>query len=264
MTAADRFAGLRQRLWLRECASVGAGTHVRGRPSINVFDGLVSIGEQCRVTSRPVVSHFVAGPGAALTIGNRVSIGHGAAIAAFQRVDIGDGTRIGPFVIIMDTNFHGRPGDQSVQHDCQPVTIGRDCTIGSRVTITRGTTIGDGAEILAGSVVSSDIPAGACAAGARARIIGLAGQLESRLNAAAALLPLVVMEAAGLNVVPESDTRLADLRGWDSASTDRLVSGIQREFGVALAAAVVHRGATLAGIAGAIETARGMGTRRGQ
>jgi Acetyltransferase (isoleucine patch superfamily) len=87
------------------------------------------------------------------------SVGGGAAIAAFQQVSIGDGTRIGPYVIIMDTNFHGSPGDQSVQHDTRPVTIGAGCRIGSRVTITRGGSIGDGAEILAGSVVSSAIPA---------------------------------------------------------------------------------------------------------
>jgi carbonic anhydrase/acetyltransferase-like protein (isoleucine patch superfamily) len=263
MMAADRFAGLRQRLWLRQCASVGAGTHLRGRPSINVFDGSMTIGEQCQIASRPVVSHFVSGPGAALTIGNRVSIGHGAAIAAFDHVDIGDGTRIGPFVIIMDTNFHGRPGDQSVHHDCQRVTIGRDCIIGSRVTVTRGVAIGDGAEILAGSVVSSDIPAGACAAGARARVIGLAGRLDSRLNAAAAVLPFVVMEATGISIVPESDTALADLRGWDRASALRLVSAIRREFDVALDVALIDRGATVAGIAVAIEAARGTRTRTG-
>jgi acetyltransferase-like isoleucine patch superfamily enzyme len=264
MPTTDRLAGLRQRLWLRECASVGAGTRLRGRPSINVFEGRLTIGEQCRLASRPVVSHFVAGPGAALTIGNRVSIGHGAAIAAFKRVDIGDGSRIGPFVIIMDTNFHGRPGDQSVQHDCQPVTIGRDCTIGSRVTITRGVAIGDGAEILAGSVVSSDIPAGACAAGARARVIGLAGRLDSRLSAAAALLPFVVMEAADLGIVPESDMALSDLCGWDTASDVRLTAAILSEFGVARDAAIIRRGATVAGIAAAIEAARGKGARTRQ
>ncbi len=76
------------------------------------------------LASRPVPSHLVAGPGAILHIGNDVSIGCGAAIAAIQHVHIGDGTRIGPFVIIMDTNFHGAPGDQSLQHDCRPVTIG--------------------------------------------------------------------------------------------------------------------------------------------
>jgi maltose O-acetyltransferase len=99
-----------------------------------------------------------------------VRIGYGAAIAAFQEIRIDDGTEIGPFVVIMDTNFHA-PGDQSVQHDCRPISIGKGCKIGSRVTITRGVSIGDGAEILAGSVVSSSIPSGVRAGGARARIL---------------------------------------------------------------------------------------------
>jgi acetyltransferase-like isoleucine patch superfamily enzyme len=118
-----------------------------------------------------------------LEIGPDVWIGHGAAIAAFELVRIGEGTHIGPFVIIMDTNFHGTPGDQSVRHDCRPIVIGKHCRIGSRVTITRGASIGDGAEILAGSVVSSAIPPGVCAGGARARVFGRAGDAASRWHA---------------------------------------------------------------------------------
>ena len=57
------------------------------------------------------------------------------------------------------------------------------------MTITRGASIGDGAEILAGSVVSSAIPPGVCAAGARARIIGRAGEAASRWDGAAAAIP---------------------------------------------------------------------------
>ncbi|MEO6236671.1 MAG: acyltransferase [Vicinamibacterales bacterium] len=237
---------------------------MRGRPTLYVMKGTLAIGEQCRIASRPVASHLVAGPGATLRIGHRVSIGHGAAIAAFELVEIGDGSRIGPFVIIMDTNFHGKPGDQSLQHACKPVRIGRDCVIGSRVTITRGVSIGDGAEILAGSVVSSDIPAGACAAGARARVVGLAREPGARLGAVGVLLPFLVMDAASLSLVPNVDSSLADLTGWDGASADRLVEGIRREFGVALDPAIIDRGRTLAGIAAAIDAARRDQPRTGQ
>ena len=161
--------------WLRACAHVGARPRLTRQPYLIGTPGMIRIGDRFELSSRPVTSHLVAGPDGVLEIGNDVAIAHGAAIAAFERVQIGHGTKIGPYVIIMDTNFH-RPasGDQSVEHDCRPVRIGDGCTIGSRVTITRGTTIGDGARILAGSVVSSDIPAGACAGGARARVLGRA------------------------------------------------------------------------------------------
>jgi acetyltransferase-like isoleucine patch superfamily enzyme len=165
----------RNALWLRACQQVGGMPLLYGQPTLFASEGHIRIGDRFRLASRPVASHLAAGGNGVLEIGDDVWIAHGAAIAAFESVRIGHRTRIGPFVIIMDTNFHGPGGGQSVQHDCQPVVIGEGCRIGSRVTITRGASIGDGAEILAGSVVLSAIPPGACAGGARARVLGRAG-----------------------------------------------------------------------------------------
>ena len=46
-----------------------------------------------------------------------------------------------------------------------PIRIGKGVFIGARCIVLKGVTIGDGAVIGAGSVVTSDIPAGARAAG---------------------------------------------------------------------------------------------------
>jgi maltose O-acetyltransferase len=159
---------------LRSCETVGEGPALQGWPTIYASPGRIRIGRQFRLWSRPVESHLSAGPDGLLEIGHNVSIAHGAAIAAFEHVQIGDGTCFGPYALIMDTNFHGNTGDQSVQHETRPVIIGKNCRIGSAVTITRGAIIGDGCEILAGSVVSSTIPPGMCAGGARARVLGRA------------------------------------------------------------------------------------------
>lgn len=256
MTIQERLDGLRSALWLRGCARVGAHPHLRGRPSVNLDGGTISIGDRCTLSSRPVVSHFVAGPDAVLEIGDDVSIGHGAAIAAYERVQIGAGTRIAPFVIIMDTNFHGSSGNQSVHHDCRPVIIGRHCTIGSRVTITRGVSIGDGAEILAGSVVSSAIPAGACAGGGRARVVGHAGRLDARWDSAVAVLPLLMMDAVEITSPPELDLAVSDIPGWHADTLGPLLVRIEKQFGVRLDASVVNRATRVADIAGAIEDAR--------
>ena len=251
-----RVDALRSALWLRGCARVGADPRLRGRPSINIYGGTLTIGDRCTLSSRPVVSHFVAGPAALLEIGDDVSIGHGAAIAAFERVRIGAGTRIAPFAIIMDTNFHGSPGDQSVQHDCRPVLIGKHCVIGSRVTITRGASIGDGAEILAGSVVSSAIPAGACAGGGRARLVGRAGHLDSRWDSAAAVLPLLLMDALDMASPPELDLAVSDIPGWPFDVVYRLMPRIEEQFGVMLDASDLKSASRVRDIAAAVEYAR--------
>ncbi len=256
MTIQERLESFRAALWLRGCARVGANPCLRARPSVIVYDGTIIIGDRCTLSSRPVVSHFVAGPDALLDIGDDVSIGHGAAIAAFERVQIGAGTRIAPFVIIMDTNFHGSPGNQSVHHDCRPVIIGRHCMIGSRVTITRGASIGDGAEILAGSVVSAAIPAGACAGGGRARVVGRAGHIDARWDGAAAILPLLMMDAVEITSPPELDLAVSDIPGWHVDTLRPLLVRIEAQFGVRLDASVVNSTTRVADIAGAIEDAR--------
>jgi acetyltransferase-like isoleucine patch superfamily enzyme len=176
MSTRTAFERVRNAFWLFRCAEVGDEPRLHGRPTVEIFGGRIRIGDRFRLSSRPVASHLAAGPQGVIEIGHDVSIAYGAAIAAFERITIGDGTSVGPFVIIMDTNFHGTPGNQSMHHDCRPVVIGKRCRIGSRVTFTRGASIGDDAEILAGSVVSSVIPSGVCAGGARARVLGLAGE----------------------------------------------------------------------------------------
>jgi len=234
MTIQATWDAARARRWLRTCTSVGEVPHLAGKPTIEVDGGQVRIGNHFRLSSRPVASHLAAGPGAVLHIGNDVSISYGAAIAAFQHVHIGDGTRIGPFVIIMDTNFHSASGDQSVQHDCRPVTVGDGCRIGSRVTITRGVTIGDGAEILAGSVVSSAIPPGVCAAGGRARIIGRACDVTSRWDSAAAVLPELLMVSLGLESPPDLNSSPIPTHLWAGARMRGALSAIEDRLGVVL------------------------------
>ncbi len=253
MTLRARWQAARVRRWLRTCAQVGEQPRLAGKPSIFVEGGRLTIGDRFRLASTPVGSHLAVGPDGVFDIGDDVSIGCGAAMTAIERVSIGDGTRIGPFVIIMDTNFHGGAGDQSVQHDCKPVIIGRGCIIGSRVTITRGVTIGDGAEILAGSVVTSAIPPGACAAGGRARIIGRAGELASRWDSAAAALPDMLMASFNLKSPPDIDDTPLPADAWATARMPAVLQAFEERLGVAITAADVRETDTYAGLAEALQ-----------
>jgi acetyltransferase-like isoleucine patch superfamily enzyme len=255
MTIRSTWKAARTRRWLRSCTSIGEAPYLAGKPSINSYGGQVRIGHRFHLASRPVASHMVSGPGAVLNIGNDVSIGCGAAVSAFQHVHIGDGTWLGPFVIIMDTNFHGAPGSQSLQHDCRPVMIGNGCRIGSRVTIMRGATIGDGTEILAGSVVSSAIPAGVCAAGARARIIGRPGELSSRWDSAAAVLPELLMAALGLASPPDLDSSPLPAHLWTDARIPGVLMALEDRLGVVLDPAATGEIKTFADLAAAVQHA---------
>jgi len=255
MTIRATWRAARARRWLRTCTTIGEKPYLVGKPTIEDHGGQVIIGNRFRLASRPVTSHLAAGPDGVLRIGNDVSIGGGAAIAAFRRICIGDGSRIGPYVIIMDTNFHGAPGDQSVQHQCLPVTIGDGCRIGSRVTITRGATIGDGAEILAGSVVSSAIPPGVCAAGGRARIIGRAGDASSRWDSAAAVLPEILMRSLELKSPPDLDGYPIPRHLWTETRMQTVLGAIENSLGVVLDRDVVREIETFAELAAEVQCA---------
>lgn len=52
-----------------------------------------------------------------------------------------------------------------------PVTIGNDCWIGQRAILIGGITIGDGAVVMAGAVVTKDVPPYAMVGGVPAKII---------------------------------------------------------------------------------------------
>jgi acetyltransferase-like isoleucine patch superfamily enzyme/acyl carrier protein len=217
-------------LHLRRCTAVGAAPELEGRPFV-VNAGRLVIGARLRLASVPVQSHLIVARGGELLLGHDVVIGHGAAIFAHSRIAIGSGTHIGPFVTIADTDFHVA-GRRDAEPEVSPVEIGRDVRIGSRVTVLRGAVIGDGARVLAGSVVSGQIPAGETVSGLPARRAGAgadAGEAPTPDRVA-----LLVATALGLRAAPEVTAALAELDGWDSLAALRLLLILEETFGVTL------------------------------
>ena len=109
-----------------------------------------------------------------LDIGTNTFIGQNSVIVARQKISIGDNVLIGEGVSIRDQDhaksISARADIQSA-FNTAAVFIGNDVWLGGKVTITKGVSIGKGAVIGANSVVTSDIPEGALAVGAPARII---------------------------------------------------------------------------------------------
>jgi acetyltransferase-like isoleucine patch superfamily enzyme len=109
-----------------------------------------------------------------LKLGRNVGIS-GSVIAAGKSIEIGEGTILGAGAMILDNDFHA-PSEEwewRVEYltNAKPIMIGKGVFIGTRAIILKGVTIGDRAVIGAGAVVTTDVPAGAIAAGNPARII---------------------------------------------------------------------------------------------
>ena len=161
------FEEQRARLWLRGCDCVGVDPKLYLCPSVANL-GTLTIGDRFSMSSLPLRSSLTTGRNGLLEIGSDVSMGHGASIAAHAHVTIGDGTVLGPFVTIIDIDFHETKNHASLGH-AKPIRIGRGVRIGSNVIILRGAIIGDGAEIAPNSVVSRVLPPRRHASGVPAR-----------------------------------------------------------------------------------------------
>lgn len=100
-----------------------------------------------------------------------VFINFGAVILDGAKVTIGENTIIAPGLHLYTARHPIEAEERKIWEDCAPVSIGKDCWIGGRVTICPGVTIGDRCVIGAGSVVVKDIPSDSLAVGNPAKII---------------------------------------------------------------------------------------------
>ncbi|MHC1766883.1 MAG: DapH/DapD/GlmU-related protein [Verrucomicrobiia bacterium] len=108
-----------------------------------------------------------------LSGGGSVSVGRQVGIqmrcffqAAGHPIRIGDRSMIAPYCALLS----GETGENA-RSSQGPIDIGDDSWLGVGVKVLGGVTIGKGAIVAAGSVVTSDIPPGALAAGNPARLI---------------------------------------------------------------------------------------------
>lgn len=217
---------------LRGCDDVGEGVILHGTPYIHNL-GYISVGPRVELRSSPVVSHLVTGPAGRIEIGRDARIAHGAAITAYEEIKIEPGADIGPFVMIMDTDFH-QAGRHEARGETAPIRIGDNVKLGSRVTVLRGAIIGAGAVVAAGSVVSGEIAPGA-------RVSGVPARLQSTSLLAGEGLPLsaknvcsVVARTFGLHHPPEGSTKRDEIAAWDSLGSLNLLLALEEAFNLTL------------------------------
>lgn len=116
--------------------------------------------------------------GRGVSLGDRSGIGVNASVG--EGTQIGDDVMMGPDCIIYTSTHRTDRTDIPMNRQgltaVNPVIIGNDCWIGSRVTIMPGVRLGDGCIVGAGAVVTRDVPPYAVVGGVPARV------LKSRLD----------------------------------------------------------------------------------
>jgi acetyltransferase-like isoleucine patch superfamily enzyme len=248
--------GLTRWLALRRCDSVGRGVVLVGNPYVD-NRGHLHLGEEVTLVSQPVRSHLVTGRGGTLRLGQGVHVGHGASLSSHGEVSIGAGTKLGPFVTILDTDFH-TAGNHAQAPEPRPVVIGDGVVLGARVTVLPGARIGDAARIQAGSVVSGEVPAGAVAAGVPARVGGLRGPAGPEEDVAQRVLKVAQLVFA-LGSAPELAWGPAQIPAWDSLGSLRLLLALEDAFGSSVSQDQMANVRTLADVASLLRRQRGCG-----
>lgn len=162
------FRMISARIYLSACSKVGTLVTTNGKPMIR-NNGTIVLGNRVAIWSVFDKTKLLVQRGGHLSIGDYTRI-NGVHISVKRSVTIGSRTRIGPYSLIMDSDFHDI-SDTFKEGKIQPVTIGDDVWIASKVIVLKGVTIGNGAMVAAGSVVTRDVPAHTLVAGVPARPI---------------------------------------------------------------------------------------------
>ncbi len=143
---------------LRSATALGSRVRVYGKPKIH-NSGRILIGDRAQIFSQIATTEFVTGPEGLLTIGTQCLIMDGTTISAQASVAIGDKCLFGRHTQILDCAFHYVEPERRLESPSpQPVVIGDNVWLASRVTVLPGVTIGSGAAVAAGAVVASDVP----------------------------------------------------------------------------------------------------------
>lgn len=176
--------------------------------------GSIRMGRGVTLFSSPVRTHLVVHRGGRVDIGDNVQIGFGCGIASHSQITIGSGTVLGPYVMVLDSDYHVA-GDPKAHALPLPIFIGRNVRIGTQVTILRGTHIEDGAYIESGSVVSGRVAAGSHVRGVPARVVEPTREV-TQLETTEAAVQRVAMQVFQLSEPPRISSGPDEIPRWDS------------------------------------------------
>jgi acetyltransferase-like isoleucine patch superfamily enzyme len=161
-----------QAYWsLRKANHLGKKIRAYGRPWVS-NSGCMILHDRIQLVSTMVPIELAAINGGTLEIGECVFINYGCSIAASELIRIGARSSFGPYVMIMDNDFHKvEPELRNQRPVSKPVIIEENVWVGARAIILPGVRIGANSVIGAGSIVTRDIPPRVLAVGNPAKVI---------------------------------------------------------------------------------------------
>lgn len=138
---------------------IGKAFRIGNYPCVYIHSSAsLSIGDNVHLKN---YCNIVLAERAKVILGKNVFMNNYCSVNAIEKIEIGDNTLFGEGVKLYDHN-HEYDG-QGVEHKkfrSSPITIGKNCWLGSNVTVLRGVTIGDNCIIGANCLIHRDVAAG--------------------------------------------------------------------------------------------------------
>jgi acetyltransferase-like isoleucine patch superfamily enzyme len=155
------------------CKHTGARLSLTSPPRVR-GKAKIAIGSDCRFSTFDVEA-LAAADTPEIHFGDGCFVANDTLFTVGRGIWIGDHVGIGAWVDIRDVDGPGiarrRRGERFDESDASPVTIEDHAWIGRGAHIAKGVRIGQHAIVAAGSIVIDDVPDGALAMGAPARIL---------------------------------------------------------------------------------------------
>lgn len=108
--------------------------------------------------------HIIVQDGAFLEIKDKVFLNNQCSITCVEKISIGENTLFGENVKLYDHNHFYKRTENNLQishseFTTAPISIGKNCWLGSNVVVLKGVEIGDNCIIGAGCVIHKNVPA---------------------------------------------------------------------------------------------------------
>ena len=142
---------------------IGRGLRLRAEPG-----GRIELAEGCEIDDGATLA---VARGGLLRIGEAAFVGHHSTLAARSEVRIGARTFLAELVSVRDHDHDPAHPPSTGTTLIDPVYVGDDCWLATKVTVTRGVTIGNHVVVGAHAVVTRDLPSDVLAVGVPARVI---------------------------------------------------------------------------------------------